>query len=228
MTNTSTHTTKNGAHHDRADDAPDQTDGGSARDSGEDEGDGRSQRRRRNRDAVIAALISLIREGDLDPSVAKIADRAEVSHRSIFRYFDDLNDLARTAVETEFRNVVPSTVVPDIGQGTLDHRINVFIDIHIRTLLRTHSLGLVARSRSLVIPEIDRSLAAIIEYRVEQTRRQFAPELGAMPEHERETTAMAISTFVSFETFDMQRRRLGSSIDEITEVWHHGLRKLLA
>ena len=89
-----------------------------------DEGDGRSLRRKRNRDAVISALIDLIQEGNLTPTVAKIADRAAVSHRSVFRYFDDLNDLARTAIETEFRKTWPLSVITNVGEGPLDERID--------------------------------------------------------------------------------------------------------
>jgi TetR/AcrR family transcriptional regulator, regulator of autoinduction and epiphytic fitness len=189
--------------------------------------DGRSMRRRRNRDAVIAALISLIREGDLDPTVAKIADRAEVSHRSIFRYFDDLNDLARTAVETEFRNVWPSSIIPDIGEGTLEHRIHRYVETHVRLLQRTHAVGRVARAKSVAIPEIDRGLRNVLELRVDQVRRHFAPELATMTETDQDSTAVAIALLVGFEGFDLQRRMLNASTDEVIEVWSYGVRKLL-
>jgi TetR/AcrR family transcriptional regulator, regulator of autoinduction and epiphytic fitness len=190
--------------------------------------DGRSMRRRRNRNAVIAALISLIREGDLDPTVAKIADRAEVSHRSIFRYFDDLNDLARTAVETEFRAVWPVSVIPDVGQGSLEHRIRQYVEAQVRLLQRTHSLGRVARSKSIAIPEIDRGLTNVLELRIDQARRQFDPELSRMSEPDRESTVTAIVVLVGFEGFDLQRRMLGASVDEVIAVWRHGVHKLLA
>ncbi len=69
--------------------------------------DGRTMRRTRNRSAVITALLDMIREGDLHPGAAEIAERAGVSHRSIFRYFDDLDDLVRTAIDQAFVDAAP-------------------------------------------------------------------------------------------------------------------------
>ena len=71
--------------------------------SGAPSEDGRRLRRARNRAAVIDSLLELIRMGETDPTVSKIAERAGVSHRSVFRYFDDMDDLARTAIDQELR-----------------------------------------------------------------------------------------------------------------------------
>ena len=190
--------------------------------------DGRTLRRKRNRDAVIEALISLIREGDLEPTVGKIADRAEVSHRSIFRYFDDLNDLARTAVDTAFRNEWSSSVLADIGEGTLAHRVDRIVGAQLRTLARTHGLGRVARARAIAIPEIDRGLATINEFRVDQVRRQFGPELEAMDEHKRHAITTAIALEIGFDSYDMHYRALERTHEEIAEDWRITLHALLA
>jgi AcrR family transcriptional regulator len=62
------------------------------------EADGRRLRREQNRDAVIDALLALFREGSLMPSSADVAARAGLSPRSLFRYFDDIEDLHRAAI----------------------------------------------------------------------------------------------------------------------------------
>lgn len=61
--------------------------------------DGRTLRREENRASVLEALGELYREGLYDPSVAEIAARAGLSPRSLFRYFDDVDDLNRAAIE---------------------------------------------------------------------------------------------------------------------------------
>src|SRR3954467_7083479 len=61
--------------------------------------DGRKRRRHQNREAVIDALIELFEEGSYTPSSGEIAERAGISPRSLFRYFDDVDDLNRAAVE---------------------------------------------------------------------------------------------------------------------------------
>ena len=192
-----------------------------------DEGDGRSLRRTRNRDAVITALIELIEEGDLTPTVAKIADRAAVSHRSVFRYFDDLNDLARTAIETEFRKTWPLSVISNVGEGPLAERVDALVASAIRTHQRTHLLGIVARSRSIDIEEVDRVLTAIYELRLDQIRRHFRPELEPMDETRAEAIAVAVTATVGLDSYDVQFRMIGRSIDEIAEMWRTTIHALL-
>lgn len=190
--------------------------------------DGRSLRRSRNRDAVINALVALIREGDLDPTVAKIADRAEVSHRSIFRYFEDLNDLARTAVATEFQNVLPHSVIPDLGEGTLEHRINQIVAAQIRLFERTGSMLRVARAKAVSIPEIEKGMEQGGEFRAGVIRKQFDLELSQMRDAERQATVTSIYILLAFDGYDLQRRIRGASLVEIADVWRFALLKLLA
>jgi AcrR family transcriptional regulator len=192
-----------------------------------DGGDGRSLRRKRNRDAVITALIDLIREGDLTPTVSKIADRAAVSHRSVFRYFEDLNDLARTAIEVEFRNAWPLSVIPHVGEGPLDGRIDAMVNSAIRTFQRTHLLGIVARSRAIDLDEVDRGLTTIYELRLDQVRRHFAPELDTMEPARAEAIAVAITATTGLDSFDVQHRMVGRSVEEVATIWQTTIHALL-
>ena len=184
-------------------------------------------RRKRNRDAVITALIELIQEGDLTPTVAKIADRAAVSHRSVFRYFDDLNDLARTAIETEFRKTWPLSVITNVGEGPLDERIDALVTSAVRTLQRTHMLGLVARSRAIDLEEVDRGLTRIYELRLDQVHRHFEPELSQMDETRAETIAVAVTATTGLDSYDVQTRMVGRTPDEIAAMWKTTIHALL-
>lgn len=190
--------------------------------------DGRTMRRQRNRDAVIESLITLIQDGELTPTVAKIADRAGVSHRSIFRYFEDLNDLARTAIETEFRNAAALATIEHPGDGTLEHRIETTISKQLATFEQMHQLGRVARGRMIDIPEIDRQLSGIIQFRLDQLREQFAPELDAMDEGRRDAILTAMAMAVGFDSYDMHRRTLERTRDEIARNWRTTMHALLA
>ena len=69
--------------------------------------DGRRLRRDRNREAVVQALLELYREGNLTPSTDEIAERAGISARSLFRYFDDVDALVRTAVARQQEHLAP-------------------------------------------------------------------------------------------------------------------------
>ena len=188
--------------------------------------DGRTLRRRRNRDAVIESLISLIREGDLDPTVAKIADRAAVSHRSIFRYFEDLDDLARTAIQTAVVHALPLGTIADAGKGTLEHRIDQVVDARIRILSYSHQLMRVATARATSLTDVDDGLATVARSFRDQLRDQFAPELQALEAEQTEQLVAVLASMLSFPGFDHQRRLLDRSIEEISEAWRFTLRML--
>src|SRR2546430_12570469 len=79
-----------------------------------DEVDGRRLRREQNRQAVIDALVELFDEGNYGASSAEIADRAGLSPRSLFRYFDDVDDLNRAAIERQLADARP---LLDFGIG---------------------------------------------------------------------------------------------------------------
>ena len=190
------------------------------------EGDGRTLRRKRNRDAVIESLISLIAEGDLDPTVAKIADRAAVSHRSIFRYFEDLDDLARTAIETAATAALPLAAIADIGEGTLEHRIDEMVAARMRILTYTHQLMRVATGKSTSLPEIDRDLSEVAKLFRDQVAKHFAPEVAHMDPIEADHLVAVISAVMSFPGYDHQRRMLGRTNDEIAEGWRFTLHTL--
>lgn len=68
--------------------------GNEGKDRGED---GRKSRRSQNRIRVLEAFLELIEEYAGLPSPEKIAEQAEVSRRSIFRYFDSLDELVAEA-----------------------------------------------------------------------------------------------------------------------------------
>lgn len=61
--------------------------------------DGRLQRSERSRERLADALYEILREGDLEPSAQKIADRAGLGIRTVFRLFSDMDALYATVNE---------------------------------------------------------------------------------------------------------------------------------
>lgn len=185
--------------------------------------DGRTLRRTRNREAVIVALLDLIRDGELDPNVAQIADRAEVSHRSVFRYFDDLSDLVRTAIEHEIRRALPLSIVPDLGMGSLPRRVDSIVDARLRVHEATHQVSRVARLRAPEISAIDESLKVVASLNRAQLRTHFDRELSAIGDARSEFVLDAATVLTSFESYDLHHRMLEHTTERIRLVWHHAL-----
>jgi AcrR family transcriptional regulator len=75
-------------------------------DSGEP--DGRRRRSRDSRSRIVAAMVELVRGGEISPSAADVAARAGVGLRSVFRHFKDMESLYREmteVIEAELRGM---------------------------------------------------------------------------------------------------------------------------
>jgi AcrR family transcriptional regulator len=189
--------------------------------------DGRTMRRTRNRRSVINALLSMIREGDLHPSAAEIADRAGVSHRSIFRYFDDLDDLVRTTMAQAFRDVDALSAIPDIGEGNLTERVARFVDARLELFQFVDQPMQLARERANSIPSIDDQLTVVAEFLRDQIQEQFAPELSALDDDECSAVVNAVLVLTSYDAYYAHVRILHDDVDEIRATWNLSLASLL-
>lgn len=106
---------------------PDRAPGGSSGDGDGDEPlDGRRARAERNRDAVVDALLALLREGEERPGAADVAERAGVSVRSVFRHFDDLESLLAVAVARQWERVA-GRLTDVAGDGPVDERVRALV-----------------------------------------------------------------------------------------------------
>src|SRR5581483_5695478 len=90
--------------------------------------DGRRLRREQNRDAVLDALAELFREGVYEPSANEIAERAGLSPRSLFRYFDDVDDLHRATVERQLRRARRLVALDVTSADSLDVRVERLVE----------------------------------------------------------------------------------------------------
>jgi AcrR family transcriptional regulator len=190
--------------------------------------DGRTLSTHRNRTAVIVALLDLIREGNLDPSTSDIADRAGVSDRSIFRYFDDLDDLVHTTIGHALREAKEFGRIEDFGNGTFDERVDRFVDSRIRVLTYMDGAMRVARMRAYLSPAIDDEFNAILEYSRRLVRRQFAPELERIADDVRDSIVDAIVVFATYDTYAIHWRMLRHSVEETRVAVSDAIRALLS
>jgi AcrR family transcriptional regulator len=69
--------------------------------------DGRILRSERSRDAIITALLELITSGSLMPTAEKVAERAGVGIRTVFRHFNDMETLFAEMVKQTSPRIFP-------------------------------------------------------------------------------------------------------------------------
>ena len=161
--------------------------------------DGRQLRRQRNRDAVVEALLNLYRDGNLRPSTEEIAARSGVSPRSLFRYFDDVDDLNRTAMQglqERVGHLFPITVSRD---EPLDVRVAALVDQRFRLYDAIGNAAVVARLRSPFQPELAEQVHQNRTLFRGQIETLFARELADLPEGRAGRVLAAADVLTTFE-----------------------------
>ncbi len=190
--------------------------------------DGRNMRRDRNKDAVIDAYLDLITEGAARPSVAEVADRSGVSHRSVFRYFSDTDELARASIERQVERIahlLDSSV--DLTMP-LAERIEVVLQRRLTLFETITPIGrlvrLLAREQGVMRQELSNNRLLLRE----QLRRMFDPELSAMPADQAANTLAVVDVLCSFDANELFRDDQGLSHDEAAAALRHALVTLFA
>jgi AcrR family transcriptional regulator len=189
--------------------------------------DGRNRRRDRNRDAVVAALLELYREGDPAPRAEQIAARAGLSPRSLFRYFDDVEAMVRAAIERQQLHIAPLYQVDAPADLPFDERIDRFVTARLRLIEGMGEVGRVARTLAPRQPLILAELAAIRHRLRHQLAEVFAPELDALPAAERRRALASADVITSWEARDLMHNDQGLPLDEVADAMRDGLRRLL-
>jgi AcrR family transcriptional regulator len=164
--------------------------------------DGRHVRRQQNREAVIDALVELFHDGVYEPGSALIAERAGLSPRSLFRYFDDIDDLTHAAIDRQMAEARPLVDV-DIGDGApLALRIERLVASRIRLYDAIGPSAHAARTCAHRNPVIAAQIRGARRYLREQIRQLFAPE---------SINLAAIDALCSFETYELLRAQMSAS-----------------
>ncbi|MBU6156953.1 MAG: TetR/AcrR family transcriptional regulator, partial [Alphaproteobacteria bacterium] len=77
--------------------------------------DGRRKRGDQSRRKIVDAMIALVREGEMSPSAAQVAERASVGLRTVFRHFDEMEILYREIAEVTRARILPALQKPYVG-----------------------------------------------------------------------------------------------------------------
>lgn len=174
------------------------------RDGGPDR-DGRRRRRDGNRLAVVDAMLDLYQEGNLRPSVAEVAGRAGLSPRSLFRYFADVDDLSRVAVERQLERARPLYGLDVAAGAPLGERIAAVVAQRIRLFGAVAPAATVMRLQAPFQTALATELRRNRSMLREQLRATFAPELAAMGPTAAGEALAALDVLCSFESVQLLR-----------------------
>jgi AcrR family transcriptional regulator len=163
--------------------------------------DGRQLRRARNREAVVEALLDLYRDGNLRPSSEEIAARSGLSPRSLFRYFDDVDDLIRAAIGSQEARARPLVTIAARPDDPFDARVVALVEQRFRLFGAVGQAATVMRLQSPFQPLLAAELMQNRTYLRSQVRKLFAPELAAMDDALAVRALAAADVLTSFESY---------------------------
>ena len=189
--------------------------------------DGRTARRDRGRTAVLEAALDLFEEENLEPTPEQIAQRAGVSTRSVYRYFEDRDALVRAIIAHKQLKVLPLFHIEDIGNGELTTRLARFVDSRLKVY---DSIGATARAMAIKASS-DPVISEQVQFRKSLFRQQietnFAQEFEQMTSAQRIDSLNAIDALTQVESLDRFRVDLQLSVADTQALLNTSIMALL-
>jgi TetR/AcrR family transcriptional regulator of autoinduction and epiphytic fitness len=190
--------------------------------------DGRVARRERNRDAVIDAVLEMLAEEMLFPTIEQASKRSGLSLRSVYRYFADPGELIEATIKRNREIADPLAHLPSIGEGTQEHRIDDFVKMRLRLY---EGVGPVYRATVHNAPSMARIRDELADTRQDLRRQfdqQFASELDLLGGAAREAIGGAGDVLTQLDSIDLLRRHRQLTVAETDGVLRTGLTALFA
>jgi AcrR family transcriptional regulator len=188
--------------------------------------DGRVARSHRTRAAIVEALVTLLEEGNPQPTVEEIATRASVAPRTVFQHYADREALfaAVSAHREAYLQDLMGTIDPD---APLADRIDQIVAQRCRVF---EWIAAVRRGALLMEPFSESVHEALDGFRTAkrlELTRVFAAEIAARPERERATLAAALGAAGSWSMWDALRAHQGLDVEAASATLALTLRALL-
>ena len=188
--------------------------------------DGRVARSRRTRAAIVEALVSLLEEGNPQPTVEEIAARASVAPRTVFQHYADREALF--AAVSDYREAHLQALMGAIDPASpLAQRVDEIVAQRARVF---EWIAAVRRGALLMEPFSESVHAALEGFRATkraELARVFAPEIAARAEDERAALVAALGVAGSWSSWDALRVQQQLGVAEASAALRVTLRALL-
>lgn len=172
-------------------------------------------------------MLDLVSEGTMFPTAKQVAERAGVSHMSLYRYFDGVEDL-RDAVALEWFSRHPDVLeIDDLGAGQLTDRIERLVTARLHLYETAEPFARMFRIRANEHETARANLENLHRVYVDQIRKHFKNELEDIDEPAAVRLIATVASMTSFEAWDLLGRYHSMQHDQIVESWTTALTALL-
>jgi TetR/AcrR family transcriptional regulator of autoinduction and epiphytic fitness len=188
--------------------------------------DGRVARSHRTRAAIVEALVTLLEEGNPQPTVEEIAVRASVAPRTVFQHYADREALF-AAVSAHREGELQLLMGTIDAAAPLPERIEKIVAQRCRIF---EWIASVRRGALLMEPfseSVHEALDGFRDAKRQELTRVFATEIAGCLEHERAALVAALGVAGSWATWDALRTQQGLDVEASCAALALTLRALL-
>ena len=146
--------------------------------------DGRRQRSGRSRRKIIEALFELMREGEMSPTAAAVAERANVGLRTVFRHFEDMESIFEEMTEDLKAVTMPIIMAPlksetwqDKLMEAVDRNVEVYEQVfpmQVALIIRRFKSDFLNKQYKSEVKLLRNSLKSFLPKEIVQDRTLFA------------------------------------------------------
>jgi AcrR family transcriptional regulator len=172
--------------------------------------DGRRERTKRTRAAIVEALTALLDEGRIEPTAAVIAERAGVAVRSIAQHFASREELLLAVAEHHTARLHGVQRRKPAAGGTFEERLARFVAERSQVLESSRAMRGAAAVVIAHSPSVARALEVVAKGRRKETAEIFAEEIARQPDAEGTERTLALVT--SGRAWDAMRGELGLGV----------------
>ncbi|HEY3557737.1 MAG TPA: TetR/AcrR family transcriptional regulator [Kribbella sp.] len=187
----------------------------------------RDNQKRRTRKALVDAAGRLIAEGRR-PSVAEVADAADISRRTAYRYFPSAEQLSVEATLEATRQNMELSIEAGRADEPVADRVDRLVDALSRMTLDNEALLRQMIRFTIDRDQIEQGVPPRPARRLEYVERALAPLQGELDAGELDRLTHALTVVIGIESTIVLRDICGLDSADILHVQHWAARALLA
>ena len=178
------------------------------------------------RAGAVDAFIDLVLETGDNPRPEDVAARADVSIASLYRYFENLDELRRDAFARLVDRFPELFLIPEVGTGRRSARITAFVETRLAMHENLHPVELLVRSLRGA-EDSTGTRANPRHVSADQISLHFADELTALEPEARRAVITTINVMTSLDSWEHFRRSDGRTPDQTRDAWITAIDHLL-
>lgn len=175
---------------------------------------------------AIDAFIDLLLEGRM-PKPEEVAERADLSIATLYRYFSTLDELRLDAMVRVLDRFPNLFTIPAIGTGSRRERIARFVAARLDLHETLHPLELFQRAAAVHNAGAAEMLHTTRKVLADQARLHFDAELQSLQPASRDATVVTLGLLTSVESWQSFRESHDHSLARTRRAWIDGIDRLL-